>query len=100
MGDRAMTRQRLPNRRNSMTVEFWLDGQIYKATASRFHDGRIAELFLDVGKAGSAIQEQAETAAILVSALLQNGIHCDDIRSLIRAGPIAYALAEFAGIRP
>ena len=95
-----MTRQRLPNRRASVTVEFWLAGQIYKATASRFPDGRIAELFLDVGKAGSAVQEQAETAAMLVSMLLQNGIHCDDIRSLIKTGPIAYALAEFAGMRP
>ncbi len=95
-----MTRRRLPNRRASMTVEFWLDGQTYRATASRFPDGRLAELFLDVGKAGSAVQAQAETAAMLVSMLLQNNIHCDDIRSLIKTGPIAYALAEFAGMRP
>jgi hypothetical protein len=95
-----MTRRRLPNRRASMTVEFWFEGFTYRATASRFPDGRIAELFLDVGKAWSAVQAQAETAAMLVSMLLQNGIHCDDIRSLIKGGPIGYALAEFAGIRP
>lgn len=93
-----MTRRRLPNRRSSVTCEFYFEGFIYRATASWFPDGRIAELFLDVGKAGSAVQAQAETSAMLVSMLLQNGIHSDDIRSLIKTGPIAYALAEFAGI--
>ena len=93
-------RQRLPNRRTSTTVEFWFEGFTYRATASRFADGRIAELFLDVGRAGTTVQEHAETSAMLVSMLLQNGVHSDDIRSLIKVGPVAYALAEFAGIRP
>ena len=89
-----MTRQRPAHRRASKTVEFWLDGQTYRATASRFADGRIAELFLDVGKAGSAVQEQAETAAILTSLLLQHGVAAETIRHSV-SGPIAVALEYF-----
>lgn len=85
---------RLANRRASITREFWFDGFTYRATASRFPDGRIAELFLDTGKAGSAVQTQAENAAILVSMLLQHGVTCEEIRSKV-TGPIAAALHEF-----
>jgi hypothetical protein len=95
-----MTRQRLPNRRPSLTVAFWHEGFRFRATASRFPDnGRLAELFLDVGKDGTALKEYADNAAMLVSMLLQNGVHADDIRSLV-TGPIQRALTEFAGIRP
>ena len=87
-------RQRLPNRRSSVTRSFEFDGQIYRATASRFPDGRLAEIFLDCGKAGSAVQMHAENAAILVSMLLQNGVPYDDIRSNV-TGPIAEALNQF-----
>jgi hypothetical protein len=94
-----MSRQRLPNRRPSLTVAFWHEGFRFRATASRFPDGRLAELFLDVGKDGSALKEYADNAARLVSMLLQNGVDADDIRSLV-TGPIQRALTEFAGIRP
>lgn len=89
-----MTRQCLPNRRASITRTFWCDGFQYRATASRFPDGSLAEIFLDCGKAGSAVQTQAENAAVLVSLLLQHGVSCDDIRSKV-TGPIAEALNEF-----
>lgn len=89
-----MSRQRLPNRRRSITRTFWCDGFEYRATASRYADGRLAELFLDTGKAGSAVQTQAENAAVLVSLLLQHGVTLDEIRSKV-TGPIAMALHEF-----
>jgi len=87
-------RQRLPNRRASVTRTFWCDGHEYRATGSRFPDGRLAELFLDTGKAGSAVQTQAENAAVLVSLLLQHGVTVDEIRPRV-TGPIAMALHEF-----
>jgi hypothetical protein len=49
---------------------------------------------LDTGKAGSAVQTQAENAAVLVSLLLQHGVTLDEIRSKV-TGPIAMALHEF-----
>jgi hypothetical protein len=48
-----MTRIRLPNRRGSLTFEFELNGLKFTATASRFGDGSLGELFLVNHKAGS-----------------------------------------------
>jgi ribonucleoside-diphosphate reductase alpha chain len=90
-------RERLPNRRANSSFEFEFEGHHYRATAGRFPDGRLAEVFLDTGKLGTAVQLSADTAAILTSLLLQNGVAPDDIRHSV-AGPIALALAEFAGV--
>jgi hypothetical protein len=87
-------RNRLQNRRASITRTFWCEGFEYRATASRFPDGRLAELFLDTGKAGSAVQTQAENVGVLVSLLLQHGVPLDEIRPRV-TGPIAIALHEF-----
>jgi hypothetical protein len=54
-------RNRLPNRRASLTFDFEFENQRYRATASRFNDGRIGEIFLDAGKAGSALQHHASS---------------------------------------
>lgn len=91
-------RERLPNRRKSLAFNFDYEGHRYRATGSRFADGRLAELFLDVpGKFGTPLQSNAATSAILVSLLLQHGVAPDEIRHSIE-GPIATAL-ELA-VRP
>jgi hypothetical protein len=56
-------RERLPDRRYCESFVFQHEGHNYRATASRFDDGRLAELFLDVpGKYGTALQANASTA--------------------------------------
>lgn len=85
-----MERQRLPNRRGSVVVAFEHEGQRYRASASRFANGRMAEIFLDVGKAGS-IQRHADDAAVLTSLLLQHGVPIEQIRHSV-TGPIATAI--------
>src|SRR2546425_539910 len=90
-------RKRLPNRRPSLTFDFEFEGQDYGATASRFDDGRIGEIFLDAGKVGSALQQHASTSAILTSLLLQHGVSPGTIRDAV-GGPIAIALDHFAKI--
>jgi hypothetical protein len=45
-------RQRLPNRRASVSFDFKVAGLHYTATVSQFPDGRIGELFLDQRRAG------------------------------------------------
>jgi len=85
------TRERLPNRRQSIAFNFECEGHQYRATASRFPDGRLAELFLDSGKINTPLQSNAETAAMLVSMLLQHGVDADTIRCSV-SGPIATAL--------
>jgi hypothetical protein len=68
----------------------------YRAMAGYFAYGTLAELFLDVpGKGGTAVQQNANTAAILTSLLLQHGIPPELIRHSV-TGPIAIALAKFS----
>ena len=85
-------RERLPNRRGSLSFSFEHEGHEYRATAGRFADGRLAEIFLHApGKLGTPLQANADTAAILASLLLQHGVDPDIIRHSI-TGPIAVAL--------
>jgi hypothetical protein len=71
----------------------------FTASISRYPDGRIAELFCDNHKAGSAIGTLVRDSAILLSFALQHGADIESIRRALcrdsqgRAlGPIAKAL--------
>jgi hypothetical protein len=87
-------RQHLPNRRRSIAFTFEFESHKYRATASHFDDGRLAEIFLDTDKAGTPLQLNAETAAILASLCLQHGVDAKTILHSVN-GPIAVALAHF-----
>jgi hypothetical protein len=91
-----MTRERLKDRRGNFSLGFEFEGFAYRATASRFDDGRLAEIFLDVpGKLGTPLQSNANTAAILASLLLQHGVASEQIRHSV-TGPIAIAIEGFS----
>ncbi len=51
-------RRRPVNRRNSIGFAFEFEGQAYRATASHFDDGALAEIFLDTSKAGKRSADQ------------------------------------------
>ncbi len=92
-------REQLPSRREHEVIEFDLDGVRYRASIGRFADGRIAELFLDGGKIGSAASTAARDAAIAASLALQHGTPVDVLRRALTrlrdgsaAGPIGRAL--------
>jgi hypothetical protein len=90
-------RERLPTRRGNYSFSFEHEGHQYRATAGRFADGRLAEIFLhSPGKMGTALQANADTAAILTSLLLQHGVSPEVIQHSI-SGPIAIALQTFMG---
>jgi hypothetical protein len=89
-------RRCLSTRRPAKAEVFEFEGQKYRAALGRFPDGTPAEIFIDaVGKAGSAIQQHVETAAILASILMQHGIPLDQIRHSI-SGPVEVALGLFS----
>lgn len=90
-------RRRLPNRRTNETYIFEFDGHRYRASAGRFPNGDLAEVFLDVAKAGTPLQLNAECAAILTSLALQHGVSLETIRHAVN-GPIAVALDHFEKI--
>jgi hypothetical protein len=90
-----MNRERLPNRRGNFSFSFEYEGHQYRATAGRFADGRLAEIFLHAGKLGTPLQSNADNAAILASLLLQHGVNPEVIRHSV-TGPVALALAKFS----
>jgi hypothetical protein len=97
-------RHRLPNRRASETFDIESQGLRFTATVSRFADGRVAEIFLQNHKAGSAAGINAQDAAVVCSLALQHGVPLATIRrALMRdsqgraSGPLAAALDFIAG---
>ena len=93
----SAARKHLPNRRRSLAFIFEFECHKYRATASWFDDGPLAEIFLDTDKAGTQLQSNAETAAILASLCLQHGVTVETIRHSVN-GPIAVALDHFTKV--
>ena len=99
-----ITRRILPNRRQSELVDFELDNVRVTACVSRFANGDIAELFIDAGKPGSAVQTAARDGAIAVSLALQHGCALGTIQHALTrlkngqaAGHIGKALDLISG---
>jgi hypothetical protein len=98
-----MTRERLPNRRQSTTFDLMAQGLKFTCSVSYFPDGRPAEISLQNHKAGSMAGINAQDAAVVCSLALQHGVPVDVIRkALMRdargcaSGPLAVALDRLA----
>jgi ribonucleoside-diphosphate reductase alpha chain len=92
-------RERLPNRRASISFGFECAGLRYTATYSKYSDGRIGELFLSNHKSNSQADTSARDAAIVFSFALQFGADPEAIRKALcrdsqgrPSGPLAAAL--------
>jgi hypothetical protein len=77
------SRRRLPNRRDSESFEFTVNGLRFTATVSRFDDGRIGKCFLTNHKAGNQSDTNARDAAIILSFALQHGADINAIREAL-----------------
>jgi hypothetical protein len=73
-------RNRLPNRREHETMEFDHQGFRYTAGLGRFGDGRLAEVFLNASKTGTALDVAARDSAIVASLALQYGAPPETLR--------------------
>jgi ribonucleoside-diphosphate reductase alpha chain len=80
---RPISRERLPNRRPSVTLSFEVERLQYRATISRFDDGRVAEVFLANDKSGSQADANCRDAAVAASLALQFGCPLDVLRSAL-----------------
>ena len=92
-------RQRVPNRRGHMLLDFEHGGIRYTAGVGRFEDGRLAEIFLNTRKHGTAIDVNARDAAVAASLLLQHGCPLETLRHALTrnadgsaSGPLARVL--------
>ncbi len=86
-----MSRTRLPDRRDAEIFMFEHDGRRYRATYGCFGNGNLAEVFLDIGRPDSTLQQHADAAAVLASLLLQNDVPSAVLWRSI-SGPIRTAL--------
>ena len=92
-------RQLLPPRRDSELFDFEHDGITYRASASRFENGSLAELFLDGGKPDTAVAIIGRDLAVAASLALQYGCPVDTLRKALShlsdgraAGPLGAAI--------
>jgi hypothetical protein len=77
-------RQRLPDRREALTLELELHGLHYTATFSRLA-GQVLEIFLQNHKPGSQSDANARDSAIAASLALQYGCPLEVLqRALLR----------------
>ena len=83
-----IARERLPDRREHTIINFTTaDGFTYTAGLGYFDDGRLAEIFLNAAKAGTAIENAARDSAVVASLAVQHGVPPDTIRhALTRNG--------------
>jgi hypothetical protein len=104
----STVRHRLANRRSAITFDFGCGRHRYTATVAYFVDGpfagKLAEIFLSNGRAGSDVDAAARDSAVLCSVALQHGADIDTLRrALMRdargvaSSPLGVALDLLAG---
>jgi hypothetical protein len=96
-------RQRLPDRRGSVTFEIEVNGLTFACTASRYANGELGEILIVNHKMDSAAGIMATDAAVVCSIALQYGVPIEVIRkALMRdsqgraSGPLGAALDVLA----
>ncbi len=82
-----MSRERLPERRNGETLEFDLRTLRYTANLGKYEDGRIGEVFLRSGKAGTDTAIACQETAICLSFALQYGGTVEQISAALPRHP-------------
>src|SRR5262245_13669515 len=80
-------RERLPDRRASIVFEVEVAGLKYTASASRFPDGRVAEIFLQNHKPGSQADSNARDSAVAASLALQHGCPLEILQRAVLRDP-------------
>jgi hypothetical protein len=83
----SAARERLPNRRAHTLLNIEAGGFRYVAGVGHYDDGRLAEIFLNADKGGTAIDDAARDSAVVASLALQHGVDPDMLRrALMRNG--------------
>jgi hypothetical protein len=76
-------RERLPQRRASLTLDLEHQGLGYRITVSYFSDGRLAECFVQNHKQSSSADIAARDSGILLSLLFQFGCSLETVAHAI-----------------
>jgi hypothetical protein len=77
-------REKLQNKRNSLTRACEHNGAGFTMTSGFYPDGRVGEVFLNAAHANSALDAIVSDAAIAISLALQFGCPLDDLRHAMK----------------
>jgi hypothetical protein len=80
-------RERLPGRREHEILEFEHMGMRCRGGVGRYADQRVAEIFLNIAKDGSAADVNARDSAIAASLALQHGCRLQALRRALTRNP-------------
>lgn len=84
-----MTRETLPNRRNSVSFTLEFQGERYDVTIGNYPDRRVGEVFINrilsktSAKVGTLLDGVCRDSAILMSIALQHGVDLSTLRHAI-----------------
>ena len=94
-----MTREKLRNRRQTLSLTVQHKNRAYLGSVSYFESGRVAEAFVQCGKAGTEIEALGRDTAVILSLALQYGCPLEVLREAITreedgsaAGPVGALL--------
>jgi ribonucleoside-diphosphate reductase alpha chain len=76
-------RERLPDRRASISFSFEQNGLVFTATYSRFPGGGVGEIFLRNCRVGSSADVVASDAAVAASLALQHGCPLETLQQAL-----------------
>jgi hypothetical protein len=100
-------REKLPQRRAHELLDFEHAGFRFTLGFGRFRDGRLAEIFLNCTKGGTAVDVAARDSATVASIALQHGATAAELRHALSrnangtaGGPLAAALDLIEGVAP
>lgn len=82
-----MTRETLPNRRETTGFQFDFAGHKYMAHVGRYRDGRIAEVFLTAEKVGTGVDTLVRAHSTTLSIALQHGASVESFRKAMPRDP-------------
>jgi hypothetical protein len=80
-------RERLPDRRPSVTVSLDWSGHVFAITAGHAADGRVREVFASGLRGGSDMQRLVDDACVVISVALQFGARPGDLRRSLGSVP-------------
>lgn len=93
-----MTRETLPNRRATTGYQFTHDGHVYMAHVGRYHDGRLAEIFITGSKVGTGVDTGARESSTIASLALQHGAAIDGMRRSLPRDPNGKAMGPVGAL--
>jgi hypothetical protein len=91
-------RQVLPSRRSCHTFDLVFRNHRITLTTGHFPDGRLGEVFLNIGKSGNDLDAIARDSAIVLSLAIQHGVAIETVAHVMSKDTRGHALSILGAI--